>query len=591
MKFVNEFKWLWQTMGQERKHLLISITLSVFTSALTIVNPHISRLIVDQFISNPNAAENVINKRNTLIFLLVFMVIFTLIRTGLAFFTTMSYEKTSKNTARKVRTEMYEHIQRQDKDYYRSHNIGDLMTRMTGDLDMIRHSLAWVIKSIVESSVIFLVTLIYLSTINFQLTLSLLILAPLIFWVANRFSKDVRPKYIKLRETLSELNSLAQQNIAANKIVKSFTREEYEIEKFNKGSKDYKNANQTAALTRIKYLPLLEVLANSFNFLLLLIGGFQIIRGNLSYGEFAAFSALIWAISNPMRNIGMVINDMERFFASVVKIRELYYSQSTIVKDEYVKDPIELEGRVLFDNVSLQIDNDRILSHVTFEVKPGEFVAIMGPTGSGKTKILDLIARLDDPTKGRVLVDGKDIRQYSLDEYRANVAVATQDVILFSDTIEDNIAYGDSQMGKEKVVGAAKDAAAHDFILETSDQYKTLVGEFGIGLSGGQRQRLSLARALASQRSILLLDDITSAVDNETEQEIIDLLLADKYTSTKVVVAQRISTAKHADRIYVLDKGQIVEAGTHKELMDHNGFYAELVEIQESYEKERDEYE
>lgn len=587
---MDDFKWLWETMGKQRYRLIVSFVLSIVISLLTIVNPHVSRLIVDDFITGPAALDNISMHQNKLIFLLVFMVVFNLLRTGLSYFTMMNYEKTSQDVTRNIRVDMYEQIQKQDKEYYKKTNIGDLMTRMTGDLDMIRHSLAWLVKTIIESLTIFLVTTIYLLTISVPLTVSMLVLAPGIFYLAYKFSNDVRPKYSVLREKLSTINSLAQENIAANKIVKSFTKEKHEIEKFNKGSMEYKIANQDAALTWIKYYPYLEVLAQSFTFLLMFLGGIQIINGSLSFGEFAAFSSLIWAISNPMRNIGIIINDLEKFYVSTSKIRQLYYAQSNIVKDTYVKNPIKLKGKIEFDHVGYRVDNEEILSSINFTIKPGEFVAIMGPTGSGKTTILDLVSRLQDPTVGHILVDDVDIRKYPLDEYRANVAVATQEVVLFSDTIRTNIAYGREKMREDEIVKVAKDAIAHDFILQTSDKYDTVVGERGTGLSGGQRQRIALARALGSDRSILLLDDTTSAVDNETEQRIIDLLLSDEYKSTKIVAAQRVSTAKHADRIFVLDDGRVLESGTHDELVKMGGFYQKLVEIQDSYEEEKTDY-
>lgn len=587
---MTDFKWLWDVMGKQRYRLIVSFVLSIFVSVFTIVNPHISRLVVDDFITGPNALQNIVTDRNRLVFLLLFMIFFNLFKTGLSYFTMMNYEKTSQVVTRNIRVEMYEHIQKQDKEYYKKNNIGDLMTRMTGDLDMIRHSLAWLVKSIIESLTVFVVTTVYLLTISVSLTVSMLILAPGIFYLAYKFSKDVRPKYSRLREKLSTINSLAQENIAANKIVKSFARESHEIEKFNKGSMDYKIANEEAALTWIKYYPYLEVLAQSFTFILMFLGGVQIIQGSLSFGEFAAFSSLIWAISNPMRNIGIIINDLERFYVSVSKIRQLYYAQSKIVKEEYVENPIKLKGKLQFDHVGYRVDNEEILSGINFTVQPGEFVVIMGPTGSGKSTILDLVSRLQDPTVGHILVDGVDIRKYPLDEYRANVAVATQNVVLFSNTIRTNISYGKDRMSDEEVIRVSKDAIAHDFILQTSNQYETVVGERGIGLSGGQRQRIALARALASDRSILLLDDTTSAVDNETEQKILQLLLSDKYTMTKVVVAQRVSTAKFADKIFVLDQGRIVESGTHSELLKKKGFYTKLVEIQESYEEGKTDY-
>jgi ATP-binding cassette subfamily B protein len=451
---------------------------------------------------------------------------------------------------------------------------------MTGDLDMVRHSMAWIIKTVIESLTIFAAAVVYFFFIDVGLTLWLLILSPPIFIVAFIFARRVRPMYTDLRERLSQLNTATQENIAGNRVVKAFAREEYEVRKFNEKNVNYSKANKAAAMVWLDYFPYLEIFAQAFNVILMLAGGLLVMNGRITFGEFSAFSVLIWGLSNPMRNIGIIINDFQRFFASLHKIIEVYYAHPGIVNNHKATVKRRYHGRIQFDNVSFKYDNVTVLDNISFTVEPGETIAIMGATGSGKTSLINLIPRFYDVAKGRVLVDGTDVRKLELDELRGNIGVATQDVLLFSDTIDGNLAYGDPDMPEEDVMKFAKLAAAHDFIRKMPDGYDTIVGERGVGLSGGQKQRIALARAMAVQPPILILDDTTSAVDLETEVHIQKSLRELEFSCTKIIIAQRVSTTAEADRILILDNGRVIEEGTHAELLAKRGYYYDVFMLQ-----------
>lgn len=575
-----QLKWLWQSLKGDRARYITALCLSIVVSSLTIVNPYIGQQIVDTFITGENAASNLSQQRSLLIWLCMAMIGFSLLRSGLAYFTGIQYEKASQNMIYRVRIYLYNKIQGQDMRYYDRNRTGDLMTKMTGDLDMVRHSLSWIIKTIVESVTIFTVAVIYFFTIDVGLTLWLLILSPFILVVAFLFAKRVRPMYIDLRERLSQLNTITQENIAGNRVVKAFAREEFEIEKFTEKNVNYSTANKKAAMVWLDYFPYLETLAQGFNVILMIAGGIFVMNGRITFGEFAAFSALIWGLSNPMRNIGIIINDFQRFFASVTKIMEVYYARPEIANEHKRVGTKRFAGEIRFENVSFKYDSVKVLDNISFSVAPGETVAIMGATGSGKTSLINLIPRFYDVSEGQVLVDGIDVRKIELDELRGNIGIATQDVLLFSDTIDGNIAYGNPDLPEEETVAFARLAAAHDFIAKMPQGYDTVVGERGVGLSGGQKQRIALARAMAVRPPILILDDTTSAVDLETEEHIQQSLRELDFSCTKIIIAQRVSTTAAADRILILENGRVIEEGTHAELLANRGYYYDVFVLQ-----------
>ncbi len=386
-----------------------------------------------------------------------------------------------------------------------------------------------------------------------------------------------------LREKLAGMNTYAQENISGNRVVKAFAREDYEIEKFDTSNTDFRDTNKKTQMVWIKYYPFIESIANLLSVILVLVGGLFLIGGELSMGEYVAFSGLIWAIANPMRNMGNIMNEFQRFDAASNKVMEIYFSEAEIVdKENAIDHPDSFEGKVELKHVSFQYADGNLpgLRDISFVAEPGQTVAIMGETGCGKTSLINMIPRFYEPTEGQVLIDDVDVSEYKLYDLRKNIGLATQDVLLYSDTIEGNIAYGASHLTAEQVVKFARYSAASEFIAKMPEGYDTIVGERGVGLSGGQKQRISLARALAIEPSILILDDTTSAVDMETEKQIQHSLRELDFNCTKIIIAQRISTTKSADKILVLQDGRITEEGSHDELIAKKGYYYELVKLQ-----------
>ena len=579
----SKMKCLSENMKGYHVIYIIAIFGAILYNVLQITIPYVTQHLIDLFLSGKHAAENLATRKDLFFGLILAMVGLTFFRTFIVYLDCMAFEKVSQATLYKIRNYLYDKIQRQDMKFYSTYRTGDLMTRLTGDLDAVRHMIAWVVRSVVESLALASSTMIYFFFMNWKLALCMLIIAPLIFLIIVLFKNNVAPKHRLLREKLAVLNTAAQENISGNRVVKAFAREPYEIEKFNTCNKDYAQTNKETALTWLNYFPFVETLANLMPVVLLAVGGLFLIHDEISMGQYAAFSGLIWAVANPMRNLGNIMNEFQRFNAASAKVMELYYSEPEIVD---APDAIEitgrLQGKIEFRNVSFGYEDSDIpvLHNISFTANPGETIAIMGETGCGKTSLIHLIPRFYEPTEGEILIDDVDIRKYKKHELRKSIGLATQDVLLYSDTIDGNIAYGNASLSLEDVRKYAKYSAADDFISKMPEGYDTIVGERGVGLSGGQKQRISLARALAVKPSILILDDTTSAVDLETEKIIQNELNCLDFACTKLIIAQRISSTRNADKILVLQDGHIIEAGTHEELIARGGYYHDVVMLQ-----------
>ena len=568
-------------MEGSRGLYICGMIFTVISQSMFTITPRITSEITDTFIVNDNALANLETRSGYLIGLLAAMVGFTVLRGAMEYGSTMMYERSSQSMIFKIRNVVFKNIEDQDAKFYDSYRTGDIMTRISGDLDMVRHSIAWILRAVLECVVLFTSSIIFFFSIDWLMALCLSGLTPTIMLITASFRKKVAPKYQVQREKLSNLNTQAEENISGNRVVKAFAREDHEIERFDELSRGFRNASKDAAFTWLKFFPFLEACASSLSVVMLVCGGLFVIFGRLTFGEYIAFSGLVWTMSNPMRQLGSIVNDWQRFTASANKIIEVYYGKPRIAtREDAVDKPGRFKGKVEFDNVTLKFGDEKIIDDVSFTVEPGETVAIMGETGAGKTLLTELIPRIYDVSAGSVRVDGVDVRMLKLDQLRRNIGVATQDVFLFSDTIDGNISYGDSDMPEEEVVKMAELADADGFIRKLSDGYDTIVGERGVGLSGGQKQRISLARAFAVKPAVLILDDTTSAVDLETEKHIQQSLKDPGFECTKIIVAQRISTAMYADKIIVLKNGRILEQGSHKELIERDGYYKEVYDLQ-----------
>lgn len=575
------FRWLWKNMKGCRALYIMALCLTVICQSMYIITPYFTQQITDTFIINDNALQNITEHTDLLIAMLAAMVGFTVLRCLIQYGSNMIYEHTSQTLIYRVRKVLFDRIENQDASFYNVYRTGDIMTRVTSDLDMVRHSIAWIIKTIVECIVLFSASLIYFFTMDWLMALCLISLTPVILFITWLFKRKAGPLYVDLREKLSRMNTAAEENISGNRVVKAFAREDYEIKQFDKYSQEYNTANKKASFMWLKFFPFLETTAQSLSVIMLICGGIFVVNGRISMGQYAAFAGLIWTLSNPMRTLGNIVNDLQRFSASANKIIEIYYGSPKIVdRNDAVDKPERFKGSVEFDHVSFSYGNTEVLKDITFSVEPGETVVIMGETGSGKTTLAELIPRIYDVKSGEVRVDGISVNRLKLKQLRHNIGFATQDVLLYSDTIDGNISFGDSDMPEEDVVKYAKAADADGFVRKLSDGYNTIVGERGVGLSGGQKQRISLARALAVKPAILILDDTTSAVDLETEKHIQQALADLDFPCTKIIIAQRISTAKYADKIIVLKDGMIQEQGTHDELIKNNGYYREVYDLQ-----------
>jgi ATP-binding cassette subfamily B protein len=533
------------------------------------VSPYISGKIVDNVIVKGN--------KGLLIPLVLTIVVVTSVRSILRYIFQMCFEYVSQNTIFDIRKEIYHNLQKLDFNFFDKTRTGDIMARMTGDIDAVRHFVSWVIYMIFENILIFAFALSMMFSINSKFTLILIALTPPVAYFARKLSIDVKPTFSGIRIQFSRLNSVVQENISGNRVVKAFAKEDYEIEKFDKENIRFKEKNLKSSGVWGKYLPILDSFSGVFNIAMILVGGIWVINGELTMGELVTFNSLIFAINNPLRMAGWIINDVQRFAASGEKLIELWKAETKINNSSK---PVELEslkGSIKFNNVSFSYDDEEpVLKNVNLEVNTGETIGIIGPTGSGKSTLISLLCRFYDCTEGNITINDFDLKDLNLGNLRKNIAVAMQDIFLFSDTIEGNIAYGVPDASFEEVKKAAELAGAHDFIMKFPENYNTIVGERGVGLSGGQRQRIALARALIKNPSILILDDTTSAVDMETEHAIQVELNKFNENITTFIIAHRISSVKNADKILVLDEGRIIEQGNHEELMNKKKYYYDI---------------
>lgn len=563
-------------MKKYRLVIVIGLVLMTVIVACAIVNPYISGMIVDDVIQG--GAYDLLPK------LIGIMLAVTAVRAILRYATQMMFETCSQGVLYRMRDAVYRKLLQEDFAFYNRNRTGDLMSRQTGDMDAIRHFVAFVIYTVYENILMFIFALVMIFMVNVKLALCMMAVLPFCLFTTYLQSKHVKPRFHECRQSFSSLNAFVQENISGNRVVKAFAKEEYEKEKFEKENDKYREAELGAASIWCRFVPIFELLSNLLMVVLILYGGYQVICGEMTLGNLVTVNGYLWMLSNPLRFAGWWVNDVQRFITSVEKIYDTYSKEPDVKKPKKGIKRKEMQGNIEFRNVSYEVEGEDIIHNISFSVEKGQTVGILGSTGAGKSTIMNLLCRFYDVTEGEVLVDGIDVKNWDLHDLRDNIGMAMQDVFLFSDTIEGNIAYGKPDCTFEEVKEAAVMSDANLFIKAMPDGYQTIVGERGVGLSGGQKQRISLARALLKKPSILILDDTTSAVDMETESYIQEQLKKLGRKHTVFVIAYRISSIKDADVIFVMDEGRIVERGNHESLLKQNGYYATVYKHQNGME-------
>ena len=565
-------KWFYGFLKKYRLRMLFGMVLVTILAAAALASPYISKIIVDTVIKG--------GKTEYLIPLVGILVGLVVVKGVCRFSSQVLFETSSQGVLYAMRDKVYRKLLMEDFAFYNKNRTGDLMGRQTGDMDAIRHFVAYVIYTIYENILYFVLALVLIFTINVPMALCMVIVLPLAALTTYLQAKSVHPAFKKCRDAFSGLNTFVQENISGNRVVKAFAKEDYEKEKFNVQNDIYREAELGAAKIWRRYVPVFEFLSYVLTIILMLVGGIMVVKGQMTLGDLVAVNGYLWMLTVPLRMAGWWINDVQRFTTSVEKIYDTYSAEPDIKRPKKPVNHKKLEGNVTFKNVSYRADDEDILQNINFDVKKGETVGIIGTTGAGKSTIVNLMCRFFDATEGEVLVDGVNVKDYDMHDLRDNIGMAMQDVFLFSDTIEGNIAYGKPDISFEKVKEVARMADANHFIQNLPEGYDTIVGERGVGLSGGQKQRISLARALLKEPAILVLEDTTSAVDMETESYIQKQLENIDHACTIFIIAYRISSIMNADQILVLDQGKIIEHGTHKELLKKNGYYATVYKHQ-----------
>jgi ATP-binding cassette subfamily B multidrug efflux pump len=542
----------------------------ILSSAILLVTPRLLQMLIDQGIEAKDMSR-IVGLAVTLIGVALVGALFQFLQGYLS-------EKASQGAAYDLRNEIFAQIQRLSFGYHDRAQTGQLLTRATNDVEMVRHFTGMGFLQLLNAFVMLIGSVAFLVTMNWKLALVVLLIVPLALGIFGLFASRARPMFTVVQQKLSALNTVLQENLVGVRVVKAFVREPYEARRFGDTNVDLRDSQMRVGKMLASVMPLLFAIANLGTLAVVWLGGLQVMGGTLTIGELVAFNSYLMLLMMPVGILGMILTMISRAGASAERVLEILEAQIE-VKDRPSATPLPpMRGEVAFEKVSFRYfeSGDDVLSNVSFVTEPGQTVALLGATGSGKSTVINLIPRFYDVTEGQVTMDGRDVRDVTLESLRSQIGIVLQETTLFSGTIRENIAFGRPDASMEEVIAAAKAAEAHDFITEFPDGYDTWVGERGVTLSGGQKQRTAIARALLMNPRILILDDSTSSVDVATEgriQAALEKLMKDR---TSFVIAQRISTVLNADQILVLDKGRVVAQGTHEELMESSPIYADI---------------
>jgi len=505
----------------------------------------------------------------------------TLLKGVMSFLQGRWSEVASQGVAYDLRNDIHRQLSELSFSYHDRTQTGQILSRAVQDVERIRFLTGRAILRLVEGGALIVGTAAVLLAMNVRLALLALAAMPLLGYIAFRVSRRLRPLFREVQDQLAKLTIGVEQNLRGARVVKAFAQENNEIIRFERENTRWFDLSAEAARLRALNIPLLELIANFGSVFIVWYGGLSVMRGYLTLGELVAFSAYLTQLVQPVRRLGMIIPALAMAASAGERVFEIQDTQSDIREIPQAIELPRVRGHVRFEQVSFAyFGRHRVLEDVSFEARPGEVIALLGTTGSGKSTIINLIPRFYDPTAGRITIDGHDIRTVTLTSLREQIGIVLQEATLFGSTIRANIAFGRPEASEEAIVAAAQAAQAHDFIMQLADGYDAPVGEGGATLSGGQRQRIAIARALLMDPRILILDDATSSVDTETEQQIQTALAALMRGRTAFVIAQRLSTLRRADLILVMEGGRLTERGTHAELLHRSRLYAEIYQQQ-----------
>jgi len=535
------------------------------------------RVIWPQFVARVVDVGIGENRPDVLTQMVFFLLGATLLQGVFRFFEGFLTERVSQGIAYNLRNEIYRKLQGLSFSYHDRAQTGQLLSRATSDVDRLQRITGRGVLGLIDALVLLVGTTVALFRMNALLAPMALVVMPIITVFMRSFIERVHPLFHARQDQTAILTSRLEQNLRGMHVVRGFAQEPAEMGRFGGENDTIFNTSQTINRLNAFAMPLVILLASVSTVLVLWVGGWQVIAGNLTLGALVAFNSYVLQLVNPVRRLGFLLTMLGESRASADRVFEILDAESEVEDSPDAVPMGAIRGQVTFDHVSFSyVDDSPVLQDVSFEVKPGQVVALLGPTGSGKSTITNLIPRFYETTQGTIRIDGTDIRTVTLESLRSQIGIVLQETLLFATTIRENIAFGRPEATQEEIEAAARAAAAHDFIVQMSDGYNTDVGERGVTLSGGQRQRVAIARALLMDPRILILDDATSSVDTDTEQQIQAALARLMEGRTSFVIAQRVSTVRNADLILVLDNGRLVAQGRHSDLIRESGIYADI---------------
>ena len=554
------------------RKILVALALQTLVIITRLVAPYLTKSVVNDVIT-AGVLDLLLPLTSALLALAVARAVCTYIRS-------VMFERIGQNVAFDLRTGLYAHLEEMPYEFYDKHRIGEIMSRMTGDLEGVRNLIASGIITAYDNLLNFVLGIICLSSMSWQLALIMAVFCPLLAVTAFKFNKRIRPAFTDIREQNAVLNTRTQENLAGVRVVKAFARENHESEAFSVDNLKVRDLNIRATIIWSVFVPLMNLMGDLCTPVMVLAGGALMLNGRMDLGTLVGATGFIWLITNPMRMLSNIINMVAQAITSAEKL--LYYVDlgASIREPQNAQSPAKFEGKVEFDHVTFSYGGEVVLDDVSFVAQSGQTIAVMGATGAGKSSLVNLLGRYYDIQGGSVKVDGIDVREQKLKPLRRELGYVMQETFLFSDTFADNIRFGRPDADMDRVRRAARVAQAEEFIEHMPEKYETIVGERGLGLSGGQKQRVAIARAVLTDPKILIMDDSTSAVDMETEYEIQQQLKDVLKGRTTFIIAHRISSVKNADQILVLKDGKIAERGTHAQLLDQRGIYFGMVQDQ-----------